>query len=196
VRLVLDFDKEAYWVEACVGDPGLRRAKEEEAVDEAAQKKALEAAQQRLASLPAGGLPADGGDDRTRMVTALAGKQVGGRVCHELGGPATPDLAGLISLDAEGRDLKRRLNTGRGVKLREVWVQHLEGSVTTGQVSVTFFPLGWAEKAIIELGDDDEHAYSLLIYGATGRVEIREGTLNNPDDHMLRDAKGERLEER
>ncbi len=196
MRLVLDFDKNAYWVEACAGDPALRRVKEEEAVDVAAQQKALEEAQLRLASVPGGVLQSSSPEDDARMATALAGKQVGGRVCHELGGAATPELAGLISLDAEGRQLKRQLNTSKGVKLREVWVQHLESSVTSGQVSISFFPLGWAEKAIIELGSGDDHVYSLLIHGVTGRVEVRDGTMRNPDDHMLRDATGDRVQER
>src|SRR5262249_34277604 len=99
VRLVLDFDKEAYWVEACVGDPGLRRVKQEEKVDVAAQQKALEQAKQRLASLPPGGVPmGGGGEDATRMLTAIAGSQVGGRVCRPVGDKANAELGSLMSL--------------------------------------------------------------------------------------------------
>lgn len=196
MRLVFDFDKQGYWLEACSGDPSLRRAKTEEAVDPKAQEEALEEARQRLATLPGAMALAESPEDDARMAKALAGRQVGGRVCQELTAAAVPELAGVLSLDAEGRGFKRPFNVSRGVKLREVWVQHLEDSVSEGQVSVSFFPLGWAEKAIIEIGDERDHVYSLLIHGVTGRVEIRDGELRDPDDHMLRDAQGDRLEER
>jgi hypothetical protein len=69
------------------------------------------------------------------------------------------------------------LDPDRGIKVREVWVQHLEESVTSGQVSISFFPLGWAEMAIVEVADGDGNAFSVLVYGLTGRVRAarREG---------------------
>ena len=196
MRVVFDFDAQGYWVEACAGDPTLTRTKEEERADADAQREAVEEAQQRLASMPAGQLQAATPEDTARIATALAGKKVGGRVCTELGAGASAELGPIMSLDAEGRDFKRRFNTAKGVKLREVWVQHLESSATAGKVSITFFPLGWSEKSIIEIGDDGDRAYSILIHGLTGRIEIRDVKLRNPDDHMLRNAKGEREEER
>ena len=196
MRLVLDFDKQGYWVEVCEGDPTLVRSKEEQKVDERAQAEALEESRQRLAGLPAGQIKAATPEDEAKIATALAGKQVGGRLCRELGAEGAGGVGPILSLDSDGRDLKRRLTVGKGVKFREVWVQHLESSATGGQVSISFFPLGWSEKAIIELGSDDAHIYSLLIHGLTGRLEVREGALRSPDDHMLRDAKGERVEER
>ena len=99
--------------------------------------------------------------------------------------------------DATGQLLMARLIAAadRGVKVREVWVQHLEESVTGGQVSISFFPMGWAEKAIITLGDG-RTTYAIYLYGLTGRVEIKDGEPRNPDDHLLRNAKGEDEEER
>src|SRR5687767_12330970 len=41
-RVVLDFDKHAYWVEACTGDPTLSRAKEEEKADAETAQEELE----------------------------------------------------------------------------------------------------------------------------------------------------------
>jgi general secretion pathway protein H len=195
-RVVIDFDKHAYWVEACTGDPSLKRVKEERKVDAESAAEALEEARQRLSTLAPGQLQAATPEEEAKMAAALAGKEVGGRVCGPLGSGAAAELLGpVLSGDAEGRELRRQLAVTHGIKFREVWVQHLEQSVSGGQVSVSFFPLGWAEKAIIQLGTEDE-VHSVLVHGLTGRVEIRAGALRNPDDHMLRDAKGERERER
>lgn len=195
-RVVLDFDKHVYWVEACTGDPSLARVKEEVKVDVDSANEALADARQRLATLPGGQLQAATPEDEAKLAAALAGKKVGGRVCGPLdSGPAAAELGPIIGGDAMGRDLKRALKRDRGVKLREVWVQHLEQSTSNGQVSISFFPLGWSEKAIIELGSDDD-VNTILVHGLTGRVEVRGGALSDPDDHMLRNAKGDRAEER
>jgi general secretion pathway protein H len=195
-RVVIDFDKHAFWVEACTGDPSLKRVKEEEKVDVDSAAEALEEARKRLSTLPGGQLQVGSAEEEAKMATALAGKKVGGRICGPLeGGPGAEQLGKVFSGDAMGRELRRQLEVTRGVKFREVWVQHLEQSVSAGQVSVSFFPLGWAEKAIIELGSDDE-VNTVLVHGLTGRVEVRGGALRDPDDHMLRNAKGDREEER
>lgn len=208
VRVVIDFDHQQYWVEACTGDPTLRHSKEEEKVDAEAVAGEVAKARERLSALPPGALPPGSVEDQAKMALALAGKTVGGRVCHELsdagnkkrtkqGEVANDDeVDQALALDSDGRTWHRSFNTGKGVKVREVWVQHLESSVSSGTVSITFFPLGYAEKAIIEVGDDRDDLYSVLIFGLTGRVEVRDGALHNPDDHMLRNVKGEREAER
>ena len=58
--------------------------------------------------------------------------------------------------DAEGQGLRsRQLRVNKGIKFKEVWVQHRDDSVTKGQVAIYFFPLGWSEKAVIELTDGE-----------------------------------------
>jgi hypothetical protein len=196
-RVVIDFDKHAYWVEACAGDPTLSRAKEEEKADAETAREELDKARQRLAGLPGGQMQAASPEEEAKMAAALAGKKVGGRICAPLGtGPAAEQLGPLFSGDSMGRDMKRALQAHRGVKFREVWVQHLEKSTSGGQVSISFFPLGWAEKAIIEIGTSDDDIETILVHGLTGRVEIRSGAMRDPDDHMLRNVKGEREAER
>ncbi|MEZ4401700.1 MAG: prepilin-type N-terminal cleavage/methylation domain-containing protein [Kofleriaceae bacterium] len=198
LRVVIDFDKQAYWVEACVGDPTLRRGKEEQRVDAATVQKDLEQAQARLATLPAGQLKAETPEQAAKFAAALAGQTVGGRTCYpieQLPGELAESLGKVFSADAVGRGLTRQLQVGRGVKFKEVWVQHLEDSVTSGQVSLSFFPMGWAEKAIVTLGDS-RSTHAIYLYGLTGRVQIRDGEPRNPDDHLLRNAKGETEEER
>lgn len=192
-RVVLDFDKQAYWVEVCTGEATLRRTREEVKLDPKEQEKALEEAKRKIALLPAGQLKAGSSEEEARMALALAGDPNAGRSCIPV--DQTQELKDVMSGDAMGRKLVRKLQTGRGVKLREVWVQHLEDSVDSGQVSVNFFPLGWGEKAIIELGDGSD-VHTVLLHGATGRVEVIAGRLPDPDDHMLRQADGERDRDR
>lgn len=193
VRIMFDFDKQAYWVEACEGDATLRRTKEEVKVDPRAAEKALEDARRKIALLPVGQLKAGSAEEEARMALALAGDKTGGRTCVPVA--QAQGFKDLLTGDAMGRALVRKLQTDRDVKLREIWVQHLEGSTSGGQVSVNFFPLGWAEKAIIELGDG-KNVHTVLLYGATGRVEVVDGELRDPDDHMLRQANGDRERER
>ena len=198
VRIVFDFEKQAYWVEACVGAPTMKRGKEERQVDPETAQKELEKARDRLSTLPAGSLKAETPEQEASLAAALAGQQVGGKICYpldQLPQQLQESIGQVFSADAIGRDLRRQFQTGRGVKLKQIWVQHLEDSVTTGQVSISFFPLGWAEKAIVELGDGSS-THSILLFGLTGRVEIRDGEIGTPDDHMMRNAKGETEAER
>src|SRR5687768_984787 len=165
-RVVIDFDKHAYWVEACTGDPTLSRTKEEEKADAETAQEELEKARQRLATLPGGQMQASSPEEEAKMAAALAGRKVGGRICAPLGtGPAAEQLGPVLTGDSMGRELRRALQQQRGVKFREVWVQHLEKSVSGGQVSISFFPLGFAEKAIVEIGTSDDEIETILVHG-------------------------------
>ncbi|MBC8142924.1 MAG: hypothetical protein H7Y38_15985, partial [Armatimonadetes bacterium] len=53
--------------------------------------------------------------------------------------------------DSSGKGWVRQLRSAKGIKFREVWVQHAEDSVTAGVVSIHFFPIGSAEKSIVAL---------------------------------------------
>ena len=66
---------------------------------------------------------------------------------------------------------------------------------TKGHVAIYFFPMGSAEKSVIEMTDGSE-TFTVLVYGLTGRVELRDGTLKSVDDHMLRNAMGNHDEKR
>jgi hypothetical protein len=198
VRIVFDLDKQTYWVEACVGSPTMTRGKDERKVDAESAQKELEKAQQRLSTLPPGVLKADTPEREASIAAALAGQQVGGKICYpleQLPQSLQERMGKVFSGDALGRDLHRHVQTGRSVKIKEIWVQHLEDSVNAGQVSISFFPLGWAEKAIVEIGDG-KSTHSVLLFGLTGRVEVRDGALAQPNDHMMRNAKGESEAER
>jgi hypothetical protein len=89
----------------------------------------------------------------------------------------------------------RTLRAGKGIKFKEIWVQHRDESATKGQVAIYFFPNGSAEKAIVTLTDGSD-TFSVLVYGLTGRVLLKDGELRNVDDHMLRNPLGDKEEER
>ena len=74
-------------------------------------------------------------------------------------------------------------------------MQHRDDSVTTGQSSIYFFPLGSSEKAIVELTDGGD-VYSVQVHGVTGTIETIDGEVANVDEFMHHDATGEREMER
>jgi hypothetical protein len=43
---------------------------------------------------------------------------------------------------------------------------------------------------------DGSDVFSILLFGLTSLVELRDGALPNVDDHMLRNIKGERDKDR
>lgn len=188
-RVVIDLDAQTYRVEVCEGGPGAISSKPlvAGASSDEERKRAVEDAKNRLASLPQGSLPA-GSDPEQSEVMALA-------LAGELGALRTCALSTALSGDTEGRELVRALDPNRSAKVTQVLVQHLEDPVTKGLVAIHFFPLGSAEKAIVEVGDGDK-TFSILVHGLTGRVEVRDEPVRNPDEFLMRDATGERTEER
>ena len=42
------------------------------------------------------------------------------------------------------------------VFLKDVFVEHHEGAVENGQVTIAFFPNGYVERAVINLRDEDD----------------------------------------
>jgi prepilin-type N-terminal cleavage/methylation domain-containing protein len=181
-RVVLDLENQAYVLEVCQGETAIQRNEQINAGDEDAQR-AIERGKQRLSNLPADALAAGDPDMAARRAIALAGHHVADRLCK----PATDSLTG----DAEGKGWQRELRKDKGIKFKQVWVQHRDDGVTKGQVAIYFFPIGSSEKSVIELTDGSE-TFTVLVFGLTGRVELRDGTLADVDDHMLKNAMGDR----
>lgn len=178
-RVVFDFEKHAYIVEVCQGAATIMR-NEALTKDPEKIKEQIERAKGRLNQVPDDAFATDP-EEAAKKITALSGHHVADRQCA----PATDGVTG----DSKG--WIRQLRAGRGVKLKEIWVQHIEKSTTKEQVAIYFFPRGMAEKAVVEVSDG-ETTFSILVHGLSGRVELREGALENVDDHMLRNVKGER----
>lgn len=205
-RLIIDLDEQTYQIEACPDPIQLVRAEEEEhrLTEEKVQElmenpdqQKLNTAMQALAVQGGGGMAAMGGapeaaspDDALKQAAALAGVRVGATRC----GVATA-TGGDHSNFQEAPNSHALSTHGGKIKVRRVHVQHLLEPVTTGQVSINFFPLGHAEKALLELADDEGTQYTVLLHGLTGRVEVRDGEVD-PEKHMRRDAAGDDVEER
>jgi hypothetical protein len=222
-RVLFDLDEQTYRVESCEGEVVLTRSEREEVPEDDEDAREGQGAAEGagdpgkaglpggLSGLPGGlsGLPGGlppglmprpgaGGDipseilgassldEATRLATDLAGGSVGAARCS----PADVELG-----DSEGRGAERRLAKGDGLRITRMFVQHLEGEQREGKVYVNFFPLGYAEKAAIEVADEDGTTYTLLVHALTGRVEFRSGRVE-PEEHLLERADGEEVDER
>jgi Tfp pilus assembly protein PilE len=184
-RVLIDFEKGSYAVEACEGASAIAR-NEAVRVEEDAKQRAVLRMQGRLQGATVDTMASDP-EDATQKALALAGHHVADRTCAL----ATTGFVG----DSQGRGWERKLRTAKGIKFREVWVQHQEKSASDGQVAIYFFPIGSSEKAVIELTDGSD-VFTILIFGLTSVVELRDGALPDVEDHMLRDLKGDRIKDR
>lgn len=191
-RVVFDLDEQTFRIETCEGELNLRRSDKEQMVrhedDEEEEEPMPPALEQLLRSgTQLGTEPILDQETTAKIAKALRDSDIEKPTCA---------ISMLPNGDADGRANLRQVRTWRGLKLRRVFVQHLEEPALEGEVTVNFFPLGWAEKAIVELADEDGDQFTILVHGLTGRIEIRDGELRDPNDHMMRDAVGERIEER
>ncbi len=182
-RVVLDLEKQVYAVEVCQGATAIAR-NEAVRADPEETKRQLERAKQRMGQMPAEAFASGDPEEGARRAGAIAGHHVQDRTC----GLVTGGMSG----DSQGKQWTRALFADRGIKFKEVWVQHLDDSVKDkGQVAIYFFPMGTAEKAVIEMTDGSD-TFAITVSGLTARVELRDSPLANVDDHMLRNVMGEK----
>ena len=213
-RLVIDLDKQTYRIEMCPDAIHLVRGTDEE---QKVDKQALERLKQQpnpLAAGPSGlagglsqlsaamgpsalsqadaalapGAQAATADDALKASAALAGVRIGSARCGLA--PASP--GDTMTADNPQTPTVHALDRNKGISIRRVYVQHLREAVTKGEVSINFFPLGRAEKALIEVVDKDGDQFTVLVYGLSGRIELRDGPVD-PDKHMRRDATGQEI---
>jgi type II secretory pathway pseudopilin PulG len=181
-RVVLDLETQSYAVEVCQGQVAIAR-NELVRADTEETKRALERGRQRLEGLPSDALATGDPEEAGRRASALSGHHVADRMCK----PADDSITG----DAGGKGWLRKLRKDKGIKFKEIWVAHRDDSATKGQVAIYFFPLGSSEKSVIELTDGSD-VFTVLVYGLSGRVELRDGTLRDVNDHMLKNVMGDR----
>ncbi len=184
-RVVFDFEKAGYVVEICQGATSIMR-NEKLVKDPEEVKAAIERGKQRLEQMPEDALAAGDAEEATKRATAIAGHHVADRQCA----PATEGVTG----DSR-KGWARQLYKDKGIKIKQIYVQHRDRAVTKDHEAIYFFPTGSAEKAVIELTDGSE-TFSILVHGPTGRVELRDGELQNVDDHMMRNAMGDKSADR
>jgi len=219
-RVVFHVDQGTYQVEACPDPIQLQRGDdEEERPDQEALTRLAEqpnplggptAGQGQGVAGLAGALSALGGAGPTpglgaavgevaeaetpeqalKAAAAIAGVRVGTARCGVATGSGG-DVGNCA--DRKTRNVHKLSGQG-GISIRAVHVAHLSEPVKAGEVSIHFFPLGQAEKAMVELADRDGDQFTVLLHGLTGRVEVRDGEID-VDRHMRRNAAGDEVEE-
>jgi type II secretory pathway pseudopilin PulG len=193
-RVVLDVDKQLYVVEVCQGATAIQR-NEALRVDKEAAQRALEKGRAKFTNMGSAASSALASDpeDAAKRALAIAGHHVADRTCIPATDSITGDVAGEQRADGKihAKGWSRALRAAKGIKFKEVWVQHRDDSVTKGQVGIYFFPTGSAEKAVIEVTDGSE-TFTVKVFGLTGRVELMDGVLRDVNDHMLKNALGDK----
>lgn len=187
-RVLIDLEKQIYVVEVCQGQTAIVRNDQIKRSDKETQE-AIERGKQRLSQLPEDSFAAGDPEEAAKKAIAIAGQHVADRTCSPADG-FTGD-SGIDPLTQRAKTWHRRLNVEKGIKFKQLWVQHRDAAVTNEVESIYFFPVGSAEKAVIELTDGSA-TFTVLVHGLTGRVEMRDGELRSVDDHMLRNAMGDR----
>jgi len=187
-RVLIDLDKGIYSVEVCQGAIAIQR-NELVRPDEEAKKRALDKGKNAFANMPQDALQVGDPEEAAKRATAVAGHHVADRTCVT----ASDSITGAAETDAKGKTKGwvRSLRTDKGIKFKEIWVAHRDDSATKGQVAIYFFPLGGAEKAVIEMTDGSE-VFTVVVFGLTGRVELHDGELRDVNDHMLKNAMGDK----
>lgn len=76
----------------------------------------------------------------------------------------------------------KKVKFKKKIKIRDVFVTHQEGLVTTGKAYLYFFPTGLTESAIIHLSDqEEEYNFSILINPITGHSKIKSEYIDYKD---------------
>ncbi len=202
-RILFDVEQQLYAVEVCQGSTAIMR-NEKVRGDEEKQKQALARGQERLRGVPMEAIAQDA-ESATKHAMSIAGHHVADRMCSPVNEKEVSGLTSGVDQKTTNEDGKtiRKIRGDKdsrtnltwvrslrpGIKFKEIWVQHKDESATKGQIAIYFWPTGSSEKAVIEVTDDSE-TFTVLVHGLTGRVQLRDGTLRDVDDHMLRNIMG------
>ncbi len=186
-RLVIDLDHQVMRIESCEGKIKLSKAAK---AGPAEPPRPEDLPDPKKIFGPGSTLPPEiaqsvAGKDPLKVAAALQGK----KVPDQCGPPTLPNG------DSDGRGDERKIHTDEGVHIRRVFVQHLEDPALEGVVTINFFPMGYSEKAVIEIGHEDGGQFTILVHGLTSRVELKAGEVD-PDELMRRDGAGDKVDER
>lgn len=175
-RVVFDLDEQKYSVEVC--EPGARMSASSEDDEEDEDKYEGMAPDEIVA------------EKRAEILSELGDQVAGDRAEDMAGALASQDAA------CQAAGIAGQLRKDIGIEVEEVWVQHFEEAQKDGRATVHFFPIGYAEKAVVVVANDDDDSYSLVVSSMTGRVEIQSGELEDPEAYMTHNALGDEAPER
>jgi type II secretion system protein H len=178
-RLVINLDDQSYHVEQCEGTVQMERASNVK--EEIENRKAEEEKRQQDGALLS--------PEEAIAQTMSQGQQaVGGS------GAKGQAMCKPIARSALGKPQK--LESHPRVVMSKVYVGHLDEPASVGQVTLTFFPIGYAERGVIELqagAEDDPDRLSIVLHPTTGRVQVIPGTWRDALDFITRDTEGKNL---
>lgn len=184
-RAVFDLEEQQYQIEVCDRLVRMTPSEEEKEVDRDALQELME--KPVSSDFKRELLEAESPEKALEVSAALAKVSIGTARC-------TLTTRGSGHADSQKVQFAIR-NKERGIHIERIHVQHLSEPVTEGQVGVNFFPIGSAEKALVRLENQEGDAYTVLVHGMSGRVEIRAGEVD-AEDHILRDGEGNEVEGR
>jgi len=189
-RMIIDIDEGTYKVERCEGKVNIQRARdakeEMEQMKDAAQKAAQLAED---AKTQAGQGPGGAPLSPDAMLLGILGQGQPNSAIGGSGGEATAKCTPMPGPFGK----TQRLGGHPQVGFSRIWVGHLEEPASHGKVMIHFFPLGTAEKAIIELGTDTENLFTIALQPISGRIDMQQGSLARPEDFFTTDATGQRI---
>ncbi len=170
-RVTIDFDKQTFRVERCEGQVRIQRTTDKLLEEQRAEVTSQLAA---LREQAAHGLTMQPTDPNAAPVET----KKKAAACTPISGNAGKPQA---------------FEKKHGITVRSVTVAHLQHSAFEGQVSIHFFPLGFSERAVIELSDDGDDKVSLLVHPASGRVQLVPGEYRQSGDFVTEDAEGNKV---
>ncbi len=170
-RVVLDLGEGTFFIERCEGRIQVRKSRNLEEENERVKLEAEKDAQLAGSQSP---------DEVLNMMMKDAGQKMGSTMSCE---PA-----------AGGLGKKQKLGGRPQVTFSRVHVAHLEEPARTGAVTLNFFPLGTAERAVIVLGVGEEDFFSLAVHPLSGRIEMSQGEWKDVEETLLEDAEGKDIE--
>lgn len=146
IKLMLDLEEQSYWVEA-TRDPYLLAQPDQNPA----------AAKVETPPLVEGAAPeSPGADGLPAKIPPLKPKEANFNQVSDF--------------------LLKATKLPEGAFFKDVHVEHLQGPATGGRVSITFFPNGYVEDAVINLRDgDDTFVFSLKTEPLLGKVDIADG---------------------
>lgn len=174
-RLVIDITEGTYSLERCEGKVQVRKVRD---LREEVERQRLEAEKQARLS---------GGQSSSELFDTIV-HDVG----EKLGGSAGGGGAGCKPVTGE-MGKKQKLGGRPKVSFSKIYVAHLEEPATEGEISINFFPLGTAERAVIVLGVGEEDHFSIAVRPLSGRIDMHPGEWRDVEDAVQQDAEGEQI---
>jgi type II secretory pathway pseudopilin PulG len=174
-RVVINLEEGTYNIERCEGKVQVRKVRD---LQEEVERTRLEAEKSaRLANT-------QDPSELLDTIVADAGQKLGGSAGG--GGAQCQPIRGPMGK-------KQKLGGRPQVTFSKIHVAHLEQPAVDGEVSINFFPLGTAERAVIVLGVGEEAHFSIAVRPLSGRIDMQQGEWREVEEAVREDGAGEQI---